>query len=54
MPTPGSDLEAEEQEAALDKAELCIAAGMQPSEYDRLTDLERDAFVEVLNRRNGG
>lgn len=36
----------------LDKAEVCIAAGLQPSEYDRLTDLEREAFVTVINRRN--
>lgn len=39
-------------EALIDKAEVCIATGMQPSEYDRLTDDERDAFVTVINRKN--
>lgn len=38
-------------EALIDKAEVCIATGMQPSEYDQLTDDEREAFVEVVNRR---
>ena len=45
-----SELDADLYEMALEKAELCIAAGIQPSEYDRLTDEEREAFVEVINR----
>lgn len=45
------ELEEEEREAAEDKARLCILGGLQPSEYDLLTDLEREAFVEVLNAR---
>jgi hypothetical protein len=52
MPRPTDGLEGEEYDHARDKAELCSAASIQPSEYDQLTDLERDAFVEVLNRRN--
>lgn len=51
MPTPPAGSEAEELEAALDMAEVCIAAGLQPSEYKALTDDERNAFVEVLNRK---
>lgn len=51
MGRPTDPLEEAEYDAALDKAEVCIAAGLQPSEYDNLSDLERDAFVEVLNRR---
>lgn len=38
-----------EWEDLLDKARVCIAAGMQPSEYDQLTDAEREAFVTVVN-----
>jgi hypothetical protein len=38
-------------DAALDKAEFCIVTGVQPSEYDELTDTERAAFVEVVNKR---
>lgn len=51
-PPSTDDLEGEEWEAALDKAEVCLAAGLQPSEYDLLTNLEREAFIEVLTRRN--
>lgn len=35
----------------LDKAEFCLSTGIQPSEYDQLTDDERAAFVEVANKR---
>jgi hypothetical protein len=35
----------------LDKAEFCLTTGVQPSEYDDLTDDERAAFVEVANKR---
>ena len=45
------DEDAAEWAAVLDKAEVCIATGIQPSEYDALTDLEREAFVEVVNRQ---
>lgn len=43
--------EAAEWAALLDQAEVCIAAGMAPSEYKLLTDDEREAFVVILNRR---
>lgn len=39
-----------EWEDYLDKAQVCIATGMQPSEYDALTDAERHAFVTVINQ----
>jgi hypothetical protein len=32
-----------------DKATFCLATGVQPSEYDQLTDDERDAFIAVAN-----
>ena len=38
-------------EALIDKAEFCLATGVQPSEYDQLTDDERAAFVQVANER---
>lgn len=33
-----------------DKAQFCLMTGVQPSEYDLLTDDERAAFVTVYNR----
>lgn len=48
---PESELEDEEHDAAIDKAEFCLKLGLQPSEYDLLTDTERDAFIEVANRK---
>ena len=33
-----------------DKAQFCLVTGVQPSEYDQLTDDERAAFVRVYNR----
>lgn len=44
--------EAAELDAAEDKAEFCLATGVPPSEYDLLSDVERDAFVRLVNRRN--
>lgn len=32
-----------------EKAEFCLATGIQPSEYDNMTDLERDIFIETWN-----
>lgn len=37
---------------AEEKAEFCLATGVQPSEYDNLTDEERDAFISLVNRNN--
>lgn len=34
-----------------DKAEFCLLTGVQPSEYDDLTDDERNAFVEAANKQ---
>lgn len=31
------------------KAEFCLRTGIQPSEYDAMTDDERDVFIEVAN-----
>lgn len=31
------------------KAEFCLLTGVQPSEYDAMTDDEVDAFIEVAN-----
>lgn len=36
-----------------DKAEFCLATGVQPSEYDDLTDDEREAFIIVANENAG-
>jgi hypothetical protein len=33
-------------------AAFCIATGMAPSEYRRLTLRERSAFVSLLNERS--
>lgn len=38
-----------EEEAALDKAEFCLLLGIAPSEYDRLTDTEVNAFIAKHN-----
>lgn len=43
------DYDGPDWDACIDKAEVCIATGMQPSEYDGLTDIERAAFVVVIN-----
>lgn len=39
-----------ERRVANEKARLCVLIGLQPSEYDGLTDLEREAFVELANK----
>lgn len=39
------------RERAKDKAEFCLATGVQPSEYDNLTQYEINAFIEVANKR---
>ena len=36
-------------EWAWDKAMFCLKTGIQPSEYDTLTDEEIVAFVEAFN-----
>ncbi len=36
-------------EALEDKARFCLITGVAPSEYDRLTDDERDAFTRIAN-----
>jgi hypothetical protein len=33
-----------------EKAEFCLATGIQPSEYDAMTDDEREVFIETWNR----
>lgn len=37
--------------ALIEKAEFCLTTGIQPSEYDNMTDDERAAFVTVANRQ---
>lgn len=49
MSRPDGVPEAEWDEL-VDKAEVCIAAHLQPSEYDALDDATREAFVHVVNR----
>jgi len=33
------------------KAEFCLRLGVAPSEYDNLTQLEIEAFIEEFNRQ---
>lgn len=33
-----------------EKAEFCLSTGIQPSEYDAMTDDEREVFIETWNR----
>lgn len=40
------------EQAAREKAEICLNLGIAPSEYDALTDIELEAFVAVHNKRN--
>lgn len=40
-----------EEEALREKAEFCLTTGVQPSEYDNMTDDERAAFIEEANRQ---
>lgn len=38
------------REHAKRKAEFCLATGVQPSEYDRLTQIEINAFISQANK----
>lgn len=40
------------EEQAEDKASFCLATGVAPSEYDKLTALERRFFIKVHNKNN--
>lgn len=40
------------QEQAEDKAAFCLATGVQPSEYDALTQVEINAFIEAVKKQN--
>lgn len=44
-----ADVDAEYAEALEAKAEFCLVTGVAPSEYDRLTDDEREAFIDKAN-----
>lgn len=39
-------------EVAREKAEFCLKLGIAPSEYDQLTQIEVNAFIEVWNEIN--
>ena len=39
------------KDQAEDKAKFCLATGVQPSEYDKLTQYEINAFVTEANKR---
>lgn len=43
-------LSEDQREQLVAKAEFCILTGIQPSEYDQLTDDEIDVFIETANR----
>ena len=36
---------------AKEKAQFCLATGVQPSEYEELTQYEINAFIKEANRR---
>lgn len=40
-----------EEQLLREKAEFCLTTGVQPSEYDNMTDDERAAFIEEANRQ---
>lgn len=44
-------VEAERDSLAF-KARFCLATGVQPSEFDAMTDDEVEAFIAELNRHN--
>lgn len=52
---PGYDEESEYldvlKERAKEKAKFCLATGVQPSEYDELTQIEINAFIAEANRQ---
>lgn len=39
------------KERAAEKARFCLATGVQPSEYDNLTQYEINAFIDEANKR---
>ncbi len=41
------------EDRAMAMAQFCVATGMAPSEYQRLTFRERSAFVDAMNDRFG-
>lgn len=42
----------ETEDALYDRAIFCLRTGVQPSEYDRMTDAELQAFVTAFNDEN--
>lgn len=50
MSSPWSDLAEILRDQAKAKAEFCLATGVQPSEYDGLSQIEIDAFVKQANK----
>lgn len=48
---PYGDPEQIAEEQAKDKARFCLATGVPPSEYDNLTQIEINAFIEEANKR---
>lgn len=47
---PRSEAEREYLERLEAKAEFCLVTGVQPSEYDAMTDDEVEAFAEAYER----
>lgn len=41
-----------EDEYAERMAEVCLATGIQPSEYAQLTEIQVNAFIKVANKRS--
>lgn len=39
----------ETEDALYDRAVFCLRTGIQPSEFDRMTDPELQAFVDAWN-----
>lgn len=39
----------ETENALYDRAKFCLATGIQPSEYDAMSDAELEAFVDAYN-----
>jgi len=44
--------EEETENALYDRAVFCLRTGIQPSEYDAMTDAELQAFVDAWNTIN--
>lgn len=47
---PYEDVSEIAKERAKEKAEFCLATGVQPSEYENLTQLEIAAFIDQANK----